>query len=240
MPSSTIPRGIRAPKVCGRIHPYFAESDSSISPGRQVAPLAMRHFRRIARNCGLSRLGFLPIITSPPPPDTFPGTVQSQNLDFKQGMVQQFNVNIEHQLPGNVVMTAGYAGSRSTHILVDGLNLNITSPAACPGGSAPVPGYTLGCGYTTPISPFGLISNNNDSAGRDTTPSRSRPKPRALNMASTPCWGTPGPAPSTPASRTASAPPPAQPIGRYPGAETVGLGAVADQSEQPVHRQRDL
>jgi hypothetical protein len=40
--------------------------------------------------------------------------------------------------------------------------LNITSPAACPGGSAPVAGYTFGCGYTQPISPFGIIANNND------------------------------------------------------------------------------
>ena len=137
--------------------PYFAESDNFSGAGCPFGNATSAN----PQNCGLSRL-FLPIITSPPPPDTFPGTVQSQNLDFKKGMVQQFNVNIEHQLPGNVVMTAGYAGSRSTHILVDGLNLNITSPAACPGGSAPVPGYTLGCGYTTPISPFGVISNNND------------------------------------------------------------------------------
>ena len=137
--------------------PYFAESDNfsgascPFGNATSAAPL----------NCGIQRL-FLQVITSPPVPDTFPGTVQSQNLDFKQGMVQQFNLNVEHQFPANVVFTLGYAGSRSTHILVDGLNLNITSPAACPGGSAPVPGYTLGCGYTTPVSPFGVISNNND------------------------------------------------------------------------------
>ncbi len=137
--------------------PYFAESDNFSGAGcpfgnaSSATPL----------NCGVSRL-FLPIITSSPAPDSFPGTVQSQNLDFKQGVVQQFNLNVEHQFPGNVVFTLGYAGSRSTHILVDGLNLNITSPAACPGGSAPVPGYSLGCGYTKPTSPFGVISNNND------------------------------------------------------------------------------
>jgi hypothetical protein len=137
--------------------PYFAESDNfsgadcPFGNATSANPL----------NCGVSRL-FLPIITSPPPPDTFPGTVQSQNLDFKQGRVQQFNLNVEHQFPANVVFTLGYAGSRSTHILVDGLNLKVSSPAACPGGSAPVPGYTLGCGYTTPTSPFGVISNNND------------------------------------------------------------------------------
>ena len=88
--------------------PYFAESDNFSGAGcpfgnaTSVAPL----------NCGIQRL-FLPIITSPPPPDTFPGTVQSQNLDFKQGMVQQFNLNVEHQFPANVVFTLGYAGSRS-------------------------------------------------------------------------------------------------------------------------------
>ncbi len=137
--------------------PYFAESDNFSGAGCPFGNATSAN----PLNCGLARL-FLPIITSTPAPDTFPGTVQSQNRDFKQGMVQQFNLNVEHQFPGNVVFTLGYAGSRSTHILVDGLNENITSPSACPGGSAPVPGYTLGCGYTTPTSPFGVISNNND------------------------------------------------------------------------------
>jgi hypothetical protein len=137
--------------------PYFAESDNFSGAGcpfgnaTSASPL----------NCGVSRL-FLPIIASPPAPDAFPGTVQSQNLDYKQGRVQQFNLNVEHQFPGNVVFTLGYAGSRSTHILVDGLNLNVSSPAACPGGSAPIAGYTLGCGYTPPVSPFFTIANNND------------------------------------------------------------------------------
>ncbi|MGE5204930.1 MAG: hypothetical protein ACM3PW_04900, partial [Chlamydiota bacterium] len=102
---------------------------------------------------------FLPVITSPPSPTSFPGTLQSQNLDFKQGMIQQFNANVERQLPGNSVLTVGYAGSRSTHILVDGLNLNVASPAAC----GTVPGYTLGCGVgAVPYPGFGIISNNND------------------------------------------------------------------------------
>ena len=53
-------------------------------------------------------------------PASFAGTIQSQNLNFKQGRVQQFNFNVEQELPGNVVLTMGYAGSRSHHILVDG------------------------------------------------------------------------------------------------------------------------
>jgi len=99
---------------------------------------------------------------SPPPIDTFPGTVLSQNRDFKQGMIQQYNVNVERQIPGNIVVTAGYVGSHSTHILTSGMNLNIHSPNACPGGSAPVAGYSLGCGYVGPTSPFGTISDVGD------------------------------------------------------------------------------
>ena len=57
--------------------------------------------------------------------------------------MQQFNLNIEHQLPGNMVLTAGYAGSRSSHILVDGVNLNVCRPP----GAALCPTYTLGCGH---------------------------------------------------------------------------------------------
>ena len=100
-----------------------------------------------------------PLISQPTDPSKFAGNLQSQNLDFKQGMVQQYNINVERQLPGDVVVTAGYAGSRSTHILVDGLNLNVSSPAAC----GTVPGYTLGCGITSvPHPTFGTIANIND------------------------------------------------------------------------------
>jgi hypothetical protein len=142
--------------------PYFAESDNFFGP----CP-----FANTTVNCGTQRLFLqknLQPITAPLNPSQFPGTVQSQNLDFRQGKVQQFNLNIEHQLPGNLVLTAGYAGSRSSHILVDGLNLNVGSPAAC----GKVPGYTLGCGpggtafgprWGAPTFLFPLtIANNND------------------------------------------------------------------------------
>ena len=104
-----------------------------------------------------------PILTQPTDPSTFSGNLQSQNLDFKLGRVQQYNVNIEHEMPGNVVVTVGYAGSRSSHILVDGMNLNVSSPAAC----GVVAGYTLGCGaggaaFGSPYPQFGTIANAND------------------------------------------------------------------------------
>jgi hypothetical protein len=118
-------------------------------------------------NCGI-QLGFLQPnlqpFTAQPDPSTFTGTIQSQNLNFKQGTVQQFNLNVERQLPGNVVLTAGYAGSRSSRILVDGLNMNVGSPAAC----GVVVGYTFGCGaggtaFTAPYGLFTNVSNITDS-----------------------------------------------------------------------------
>jgi hypothetical protein len=79
---------------------------------------------------------------APPNPADFQGTILAQNTNFKQGRVQQFNVNVEQEIPGQIVLTAGYAGSRASHILVFGNNVNVSSPGAC--GS--VSGYRLGCG----------------------------------------------------------------------------------------------
>jgi hypothetical protein len=87
------------------------------------------------------------VYSSPVNPQVYTGTIQSENLNFKQGIIQQFNLNVERQMPGNVVLTVGYGGSRSAHILVGQLNENVNEPSACPGGANAVPGYTLGCGF---------------------------------------------------------------------------------------------
>ncbi len=134
--------------------PYYAETDNFsglCAFGSLGTP-----------GCGIET-AFLPLFTAPPDPASFTGTIQSQNLNFKQGMVQQFNLNVEHQLPANLVLTVGYAGSRSTHILVDGVNENVGTPTAC----GVVPGYTLGCGpggtaFGAPYGPFTVVANNND------------------------------------------------------------------------------
>ena len=107
----------------------------------------------------------VPVLTTPPTISTFGGTVWSQNLDFKQGIVQQYNLNVEQQLPANVVLTVGYAGSHSTHILVDGLNMNVGSPSAC--GDPAHPGYTLGClpggqPFSAPYNIF-YVANSSDT-----------------------------------------------------------------------------
>jgi hypothetical protein len=105
------------------------------------------------------------ILTAPVNPSCYTGTIQSQNRNFKQGMIQQFNLNLERQLPANVVLTLGYAGSRGSRILVGQVNENIQSPGAC----GVVAGYTLGCGFPTfpYASPYQIVaSNNSDGAAR--------------------------------------------------------------------------
>ncbi len=95
------------------------------------------------------------VFSSPPTPASFEGTILAQDTNFKQGVIQQFNVNVEQELPGQIVLTAGYAGSRASHILEFGNNINVSSPSAC----GTVSGYTLGCGpngsaYNIPYPAF--------------------------------------------------------------------------------------
>jgi hypothetical protein len=128
--------------------PFFFESDLFSCPDFPTAT---------SGGCGLA--GGYPIVASPQPISSYTGTIQAQNPNFKQGMVQQFNLNVEHQLPANVVLTLGYAGTRSTHILASQVDLNVTSPLAC--GS--VQDYTLGCGIPNFVyAPYQLINENYD------------------------------------------------------------------------------
>src|SRR5579863_2790238 len=149
--------------------PYLAESDnfSGLAPFNTLTTPPPGVTCGFGYGCGLAN-AFLPFIPPPLNPDTFQGTRLYQNTNFKQGRVQQFNLNLERQLPGNIVLTAGYAGSRSHHILVSGVNVNLGSPNACAGGPSPVAGYTFGCGpggaYVAP--PYGLftiVGNFNDA-----------------------------------------------------------------------------
>ena len=142
--------------------PFYAESDQFAFGGGCTFATAACAITYGKTPGAISVSSGFPIFTAPPNPADFTGTIQSQNLDFKLGRVQQFNVNVEHQLPGHVVLTVGYAGSRSSHILIDGNNINVGSPAAC----GTVSGYTLGCGpngaaFGVPYAqfPFSTISN---------------------------------------------------------------------------------
>jgi hypothetical protein len=147
--------------------PYYAESDAFAFGGSCTFATAACAANGLTPSAISASNGF-PIFTAPPVPANFSGTIQAQNTNFKQGRVQQFNVNVEHQLPGEIVLTVGYAGSRSSHILIDGNNINVGSPSAC----GTVSGYTLGCGpggsafgLPYPAFPYSTISNIFD-AGR--------------------------------------------------------------------------
>jgi hypothetical protein len=98
------------------------------------------------------------LIPTPPTTSNFQGTFYYEPTNLKMGRVQQFNVNIQTQLPGNLVFTEGYAGSRGTHILVSGNSLNTSSPSAC----GTVSGYTLGClpGGAPYVAPYNVPDFN--------------------------------------------------------------------------------
>ena len=97
--------------------------------------------------------GFTPLPT-PQDVSSFSGTYNYEPPNIQPGRVHQYNANVERQLPGNVLLTAGYAGSTGGHILVIGNDLNTSSPSGC--GS--ISGYTLGClpggsAYVYPYNP---------------------------------------------------------------------------------------
>jgi hypothetical protein len=146
--------------------PYYAESDRFAFGGN--CTFATAACAGIPGNTpsAISLSDGFQIFTAPPDPASFTGTIQAQNLDFKLGMVQQYNATVEHEIPGQVLITAAYVGSQSNHILIDGNNLNVTTPSACGGV---VPGYTLGCGpdgaslpIRYPAFPFSTIDNISD------------------------------------------------------------------------------
>ena len=85
--------------------------------------------------------GGFPLLPTPQDVTSFTGTYVYQPTNFQPGRVHQYNANVERQLPGNVLLTAGYAGSVAGHILVIGNGINVNSPSAC----GVVTGYSIGC-----------------------------------------------------------------------------------------------
>jgi hypothetical protein len=84
--------------------------------------------------------GFLALPT-PQTIATFEGSYSYEPRNIQPGRVHQYNANIERELPGNVLLTAGYAGSVGGHLLVIGNDINTSSPSGC----GTIGGYTLGC-----------------------------------------------------------------------------------------------
>ena len=96
-------------------------------------------------------------LPTPQTADTFQGAFSYQPQNYQPGRVHQFNVNVERQLPGDILLTAGYAGSTGGHLLVSGNDMNTSSPSGC----GNIPGYTLGClpGGAPYIAPYNLPYN---------------------------------------------------------------------------------
>jgi hypothetical protein len=131
--------------------PFFAESDAFDFQGGCPTATAYCAVTLGQTPVGINlSQGFQAIPTSPNL-STFTGTLFYQPTNFKIGKVQQFNANIEHQIPGNVVLTVGYAGARGNHILVAGNAINTDGPSPCPANG-------IGCNpngtpFVTPFNP---------------------------------------------------------------------------------------
>jgi hypothetical protein len=84
--------------------------------------------------------GFQPLPT-PQNVASFVGTYAYEPTNFQPGRVHQYNANVERELPGDILLTAGYAGSTGGHLTVIGNDLNVNSPTGC----GTISGYTIGC-----------------------------------------------------------------------------------------------
>jgi hypothetical protein len=95
----------------------FFSNDVSLPPAVQGAGCS-----GLPRNVSQ---GF-PLLSEPTAPAQFVGdSLYTTNLDWTLGMIQQFNFNVQRELPGDVLLTVGYAGSRSIHLLTSNSNLNV-------------------------------------------------------------------------------------------------------------------
>jgi hypothetical protein len=92
------------------------------------------------------------LFNAPPDVSNFSGTYFYEPRDFKHGRVYQYNANVERQLPGNIVLTLGYAGARGQHLLVAGNAIDTNGPSGCVAGGS----YTIGCaaGGAPFVSPY--------------------------------------------------------------------------------------
>ncbi len=77
-----------------------------------------------------------PVQTQPTDPSQFIGNLNSQPPNAKLGIIQQYNFNVQRELPAGYLLTVGYAGSRSSHLMTTNFNLN-TSPPNLIGFDAP-------------------------------------------------------------------------------------------------------
>ncbi len=87
--------------------------------------------------------GFAPVSAAPPFAN-YRGNLYLAQLDFVQGMVQQWNVNVQREIPGAIVLTVAYGGTRGSHLQTKGFNLNTATPGPGnnPASRRPYPQFT--------------------------------------------------------------------------------------------------
>ena len=82
---------------------------------------------------------------------SYTGNLTAEDINYKQGLIQQYNVNIQQQLPASTVFTIAYAASHGTRLLDKGINLNTAPPG--PGfndpARRPYPQYNTISGFTS-------------------------------------------------------------------------------------------
>jgi hypothetical protein len=95
-----------------------------------------------------------------PTPSTvadYQGSFTYEPTDLKLGRVQQYNVNLERELFGGLVLTAGYAGAHGTHLLMLGNDINTSGPSGCASPSS----NHIGCVGNAPYTPPYTVQNFN-------------------------------------------------------------------------------
>jgi Carboxypeptidase regulatory-like domain len=88
--------------------------DPTINNGRVLIP-------------GASNNGF-PDNSAPQNPATYAGSLVAQQRNFKQGIVQQYNVNVQTATPDGTLFTLAYAGTHATRMLNSTSNYNSAPP----------------------------------------------------------------------------------------------------------------
>lgn len=70
--------------------------------------------------------GFAPVAR--PDPATYAGNLVLHQLDFQQGAIQMWNVNVQQEVFAKIVATVAYAGTRARDLQSKGWNLNTAPP----------------------------------------------------------------------------------------------------------------
>ncbi len=84
-------------------------------------------------------------------PATYTGNLTAEDVKYKQGLIQQYNVNIQQELPSSTILTVAYAASHGTRLLDKGINLNTAPPGPGFNDAArrPYPQYNTISGFTS-------------------------------------------------------------------------------------------